>query len=57
MNNKYISDKEFASLSEAEQLQYCKDLVKDIPHEDMVMLKKVLPEISKIQQSFKNERY
>jgi len=50
MNKEYISDKKFESLSEAEQLQYFNDLVKDIPPEDLKMLRDALPEISKIQK-------
>ncbi|MDE7247760.1 MAG: hypothetical protein K2N43_07720 [Lachnospiraceae bacterium] len=51
MNKEYLTDKEFESLSEAEQLQYFNDLVKDIPHEDFKMLREALPEISKIQKN------
>ncbi len=50
MNKKYILDEQFESFSEAKQLQYFKDLVKDIPPEDLKMLRDTLPEISKIQK-------
>ena len=50
MNKEYISDKEFESLSEAEQLQYFNDLVNDVPPEDLKMVRDALPEISKIQE-------
>lgn len=50
MNNKYILDEQFDSRSEADQLQFFNDLVKDIPPEDLKMLRDALPEISKIQK-------
>lgn len=46
MNDNNFSSKEFASLSETEQLQFFNDLLKDIPIEDLKMLRDSLPEIS-----------
>ncbi len=51
MNDKSFSNKEPASLSEAEQLQYFNELVKDIPLSDLKMLRDALPELFKIQQT------
>ncbi len=51
MNSKNFSSEEFASLSRAEQLQYFNELVKDIPLNDLKMLRDALPEISEIQQT------
>lgn len=50
MNDNNFSSKEFASLSETEQLQYFNELVKDIPLDDLKMLRDALPELSRIQQ-------
>lgn len=50
MNAKNFSSKKFESLSEAEQLQFFNDLLKDIPLEDLKMLRDVLPELSRIQR-------
>lgn len=52
MNSKNFSSEEFASLSQAEQLQYFNELLKDIPLDDLKMLRDALPEISRIQQIF-----
>lgn len=49
MNKEYISEANFASLSDQEQVQALNHMLEDIPHEDLVMLKDVLPEISSIQ--------
>ena len=54
MMNKNFSSKEFESLSETEQLQFFNDLLKDIPIEDLKMLRDSLPELSRIQQILDN---
>lgn len=50
MNAKNFSSKKFESLSEVEQLQFFNDLLKDIPIEDLKMLRDALPELSRIQR-------
>ena len=54
MNKDYISEADFAALSDQEQVQALKQMLADIPHEDLVMLKDVLPKISKIQETINN---
>lgn len=49
MNDNKFSSEAFAALSEAEQLQFFNELVKDIPLEDLKILLEILPVISKIQ--------
>lgn len=56
MNDNNFSSKEFESLSKAEQLQFFNDLLKDIPLEDLKMLRDSLPEISKIQKQLRDEK-
>lgn len=50
MKDNKFSSEAFAALSEAEQLQYFKDLVQDIPFDDLKILKDLLPELFRIQQ-------
>lgn len=54
MNKEYISEADFASLSDQEQVQALNHMLEDIPHEDLVMLRDVLPEISRIQGVLRN---
>ena len=54
MNKEYISEADFASLSDQEQVHALNQMLADVPHEDLVMLKDVLPEISKIQKNVEN---
>lgn len=54
MNKEYISEADFASLSDQEQVQALNQMVANVPHDDLVMLKDVLPEISKIQETINN---
>ena len=56
MNKEYISEKKFESLSDQEQVQILKQMLAEVPHEDLVMLKDVLPEISKIQKALNNDK-
>lgn len=51
MNSKNFSSEKFASLSQTEQLQYFNELLKDIPLDDLKMLRDALSEISEIQQT------
>ena len=51
MNKEYISEEKFESLSEDEQIETVKHMLADVPHDDLVMLKDVLPEISRIQET------
>lgn len=57
MNKEYISTEKFESLSEIEQVQTLNHMLEDVPREDLVMLKDVLPEISKIQKLSSDEKY
>ena len=50
MDEKYISDEEFDALSEEEQVQELIDMVKDAPREDLVLLRTVFMEISRIKK-------
>lgn len=50
MKKEYISEADFATLSDQEQVQTLKHMLEDVPHEDLVMLRDVLPEISRIQE-------
>ena len=50
MDDKYISDKEFESLSELDQVQVLKHIVEDIPHDDLIGLKDIFQEITQIQE-------
>ena len=54
MNKDYISEEDFASLSDQEQVQALNKMLADVPHEDLVMLKDVLPEISRIQKNLES---
>ena len=54
MNKEYISEADFASLSDQEQIQALKQMLADVPHEDLAMLKDVLPEISRIQKNLED---
>lgn len=56
MNKEYISTKKFESLSEDEQVETVKHMLEDVPREDLMILKDVLPEISKIQNQLRNEK-
>ena len=56
MDKEYILEEKFESLSELEQVQTFNRMLEDIPHEDLVMLKDVIPEISKIQKQLRNEK-
>lgn len=47
MNEKYISDKDFEALSEKEQVQVLIDMIKDAPHNELILLKNVLDEMLK----------
>lgn len=51
MKKEYISEADFASLSEHEQVQALNQMLEGIPHEDLVMLWDVLPEIPRIQET------
>ena len=53
MNKKYISDEEFESLSESEQIQTFNHMLEDIPPDDLKVLRDVLPEITRIQNLLK----
>ena len=55
MGAKYISDEEFDALSEDEQVQVLIDMVKDIPRDDLMMLKKVFLEITRVQRMLKEK--
>ncbi len=54
MNDNNFLSKEFESLSETEQLQFFDELLKDIPLEDLNILRDSLPELSRIQQILDN---
>lgn len=54
MSKEYISVEEFELLSEDEQVEIAKHMLEDVPQEDLMMLKDVLPEIFKIQEQLKN---
>lgn len=54
MNKKYISDKEFESLPESEQVQTFNRILEDIPPDDLKKLRDVLPEIARIQNLINN---
>ena len=56
MNKEYISEADFASLSDQEQVQALNQMLADVPHEDLVMLGDVLPEISRIQEILHNNK-
>lgn len=47
MNENYISDEEFEALSEKEQVQVLIDMIKDAPHDDLILLKNVLDKMLK----------
>ena len=48
MDEKYISDEEFDTLSEAEQVQTLIDMVKGVPHENLPLLMKMFKKISNL---------
>lgn len=50
MNDKNFSSEAFDLLSEEDQIKFFKELVEDIPVEDLQMLRDSLPELSKLQQ-------
>lgn len=54
MNDNNFSSNEFESLSEAEQLQFFNELVKDIPLDDLKMLRDAMPKLSQIQPTLDN---
>lgn len=54
MSKEYISVEEFESLSEDEQVETVKHMLEDVPREDLMMLKDVLPEIFQIQEILRN---
>ena len=56
MNKEYISEEKFESLSDQEQVQVLKQMLAEVPHEDLVMLGDVLPEISRIQEILNSDR-
>ncbi|MDE7342242.1 MAG: hypothetical protein K2N80_17065 [Lachnospiraceae bacterium] len=47
MSKNYISDEEFEALSEKEQVQVLIDMIKDAPHNELILLKNVLDEMLK----------
>lgn len=47
MSKNYISDEEFEALSEKEQVQILIDMIKDAPHDELILLKNVLDEMLK----------
>ena len=51
MNKEYISEEKFESLSDQEQVQALNQMLADVPHEDLMMLNDVLPEITRIQET------
>jgi len=53
MGEKYISDKEFDALSEKEQVQVLIDMIKDAPRDELILLRKAILEISRIQNATK----
>lgn len=57
MNEKYISDEEFEALSEKEQVQVLIDMIKDAPHDELILLKNVLDKMLKFStwESIKEE--
>ena len=50
MNKEYISEADFTSLSDQEQVQAFNQMLADVPQENLAMLGDVLPEISMIQR-------
>lgn len=56
MNEQYISDEEFAVLSKDEQVQTLIDMIKDIPHDELMLLSRTLLEISEIQKHINLEK-
>lgn len=45
MTKQYISDEEFEALSEKEQVQVLIDMIKDAPHDELLLLKKELDKL------------
>lgn len=45
MSKNYISDEEFEALSEKEQVQVLIDMIKDAPHNELLLLKKELDKL------------
>lgn len=45
MSKNYISDEEFEALSEKEQVQVLIDMIKDAPHDELLLLKKELDKL------------
>ena len=54
MNKKYISDEEFESLPESEQIQTLNRMLEDISPDDLKKLRDVLPEIARVQNILSN---
>ena len=50
MTEQYISDAEFKALSEKEQVDILITMIKDAPHNELILLKNTLDEISGIQK-------
>ena len=50
IDDKYISEKEFESLSEIDQVRVLKHMIEDIPHDDLKGLKDIFQEITQIQE-------
>lgn len=46
MSAKYISDEEFDALSEKEQVDVLINMIKGAPHNELILLKNALDEIS-----------